>query len=103
MTIFLLALVRVGVRFSRGAPRLPDDEPLLMGLAAHFVHVALYFVILLMPVTGFVAWYWQVGLMDELHSLGENVILVIVGLHVVGAFYQHFVARTDVLARMLPF
>ena len=101
--IFLLALIRVGVRFSRGAPRLPDEEPVPMQLVAHFVHVVLYAIILLMPVTGFMAWYWQVGLMDELHSLGENVILVIVGLHVVGALYQHFVARTDVLARMLPF
>ena len=101
--ILLLALIRVGVRASRGAPRLPDEEPVLMQLAAHFVHVVLYAIILLMPITGFVAWYWHVGLMDELHSLGENVTLVIVGLHVVVALYQHFVARTEVLARMLPF
>ena len=101
VTIFLLALVRVGVRLVRGAPGLPDDEPLVMLLVAHFAHVALYAIILLMPVTGFVAWYWQVGLIDEIHSLGENVILVIVGLHVVVALYQHFVVRTDVLVRML--
>lgn len=71
--------------------------------APNFVHVVLYFVILLMSVTGFVAWYWQVGLMNELRSLDEDVILVIVGLHVVVALYQHIVARTDVLVRMLPF
>ena len=103
VTIFLLALIHAGVRFCRGALRIPEEEPVLMQLAAHFLHVMLYVVILLMPVTGFVAWYWQAGLMDELHSLGEDVILVIVGLHVVRALYQHFVARTDVLARMLPF
>lgn len=101
VTIFLLALVGVTARVVRGAPGLPDDESMAMAFVAHFVLVALYAIILFMPVTGFVAWYWQVGLVDEIHSLGENAILMIVGLHVFWALYQHFIARTDVLVRML--
>lgn len=101
VTIFLLALVRLGVRWRRGAPPLPADEPRIMRLSAHAVHVALYALIILMPITGALAWYFGIEQADQLHSLGENTIIVIVGLHIAGALYQHFIAKTDVLKRML--
>ena len=72
VTVFLLALVRVGVRLHRGAPPHPDDDPVATQLAAHLIHVLLY-----------------------------AVILLIVGVHVVGALYRLFVVRTDVLVRMI--
>ena len=101
VTVFLLALVRVGVRLHRGAPPRPCDDPVATHLAAHLIHVLLYAVILLMPVYAFIAWYLQVGLINELHALGMNAVLLIVGVHVAGALYQRFVARTDVLVRMI--
>ena len=101
VTVFLLALVRVGVRLHRGAPPRPDDDPVATQLAAPLIHVLLYSVILLIPVTGFIAWYWQAGLINELHTLGMNAVLLIVGVHVACALYQLFVVRTDVLLRMI--
>ena len=56
-----------------------------MQLVAHLIHVLLYAIILLMPVTGFIAWHRQVGLISEPHALGKNAIMLIVGGHVVGA------------------
>ena len=39
--------------------------------------------------------------MNEVQSLGGNTIMVVVELHIVGAFHQHFIAKKDILQRML--
>lgn len=101
VTVFLLAPVRVGVRLHRGAPLRPDDDPMTTQLAPHRIHVLPYAVILLIPVSGLIAWYSQAGLINEPHALGMNAVLLIVGVHVAGALHRRFVARTDVLVRML--
>lgn len=99
--IFTLALIRIGVRFWRGVPPLPEDEPMPLRLAAHGVHFALYAAIVLMPITGALTWWLDIELAAELHRMGPNVIYALVAAHVGGALYQHFVAKTDVLRRML--
>ena len=101
IAIFVLALVRVLVRLKRGAPPPPEDEHALLRLAARAVHFALYAVILLMPVTGGLAWFGGFATMAEVHGAGKPVVLALVVLHIGGALYQHFVAKTDVLRRML--
>ncbi len=101
IAIFLLALVRVFVRLRRGVPPPPRDEHILLRLAARAVHLALYAIILLMPVTGGMAWFGGIETMAAVHGAGKPVILGLVALHIGGALYQHFVARTDVLRRML--
>ena len=101
IAIFLLALVRAFVRLKRGAPPPPEDEHILLRLAARAAHFALYAVILLMPVTGGLAWFGGIETMAAVHGAGKPVILGLVVLHIGGALYQHFVAKTDVLRRML--
>ena len=101
IAIFVLALVRVLVRLKRGAPPPPEDEHALLRLAARAVHFALYVVILLMPVTGGLAWFGGFETMAEVHGAGKPAVLALVVLHIGGALYQHFVAKTDVLRRML--
>ncbi len=54
-----------------------------------------------MPVTGALAWYLGLGSMGEIHELAKPVIIVAVALHAAGALWQHFVAKTDVMVRML--
>ena len=39
--------------------------------------------------------------MDEIHSLGENTIMLVVELHIAGALCQHFTAKSDILRQML--
>ena len=101
VTVFLLAPVRVGVRLHRGAPLRPDDDPMTTQLAPHLIHVLLYAVILLIPVSGIIACHSQAGLINEPHALGMNAVLLIIGVHVAGALHRRFVARTEVLVRML--
>ncbi|MDE0333914.1 MAG: cytochrome b/b6 domain-containing protein [Defluviicoccus sp.] len=101
VAVFALALMRVVLRVRRGAPPPPRDEHPALRMAARATHIALYALILGMPVTGGLAWFGGIEAMAELHGAGKAAILVLVGLHILGALYQHFYLRTDVLRRML--
>ena len=101
IAVFALALLRVVLRVRLGVPPPPRDEHPALRMAARATHLALYALILLMPVTGGLAWFGGVEAMAELHRAGKVAILVLVGLHVLGALYQHVYRRTDVLRRML--
>jgi cytochrome b561 len=52
ITILILALLRLAVRLRRGAPPLPVDLPPVMKLAAKLSHVALYLLMIAMPLIG---------------------------------------------------
>jgi cytochrome b561 len=52
IAILLLALLRLVVRLRQGAPPLPIDLPEPMKLAAHLSHIALYTLMVAMPLIG---------------------------------------------------
>jgi cytochrome b561 len=52
ITILVLALVRLVLRFRRGAPPLPPDMSPIMKLAAHLSHVILYALMIALPLIG---------------------------------------------------
>jgi cytochrome b561 len=102
LLIFVFAALRVYLRFTQGAPATPDNEPVFLRFLAKATHVALYAVMLLMPISGSVAWFGGVDAAKAGHNLGKTVMLVFVLLHVAGAVYQHFILKTDVMRRILP-
>jgi cytochrome b561 len=99
--VLLLALARIYLRMTRGAPAPPADEPRLMQLAAEGVHMLIYALLMLLPLSGIVAWFVGVEASTDLHEWLKNVLLAAIALHVAGALFQHFVRRSDVLMRML--
>jgi len=101
ITIFFLALWRLGLLSRRGLPKPPDDEPaLLRGLAAA-VKLMLYAIMIVMPVSGVLNWFGGVALARQLHLLMEPVVPLTILLHFLGALYQQFWLKSDVLSRML--
>ena len=52
ISILILALLRIIVRWRRGTPPLPADLPEPMRLAAHLSHYALYLLMIAMPLIG---------------------------------------------------
>ena len=52
ITILVLALIRLGVRFRSGAPALPADLPGSIKLVARLSHYALYALMIGMPIIG---------------------------------------------------
>ena len=101
LAVLVLALVRLALRITHGAPPLPAGQPWIQTAIAHLAHAVLYLAILAMPISGAVAWYLDVPLAGEIHELAKPVIIVTVLLHAAGALVQHFVKKTDVLTRML--
>lgn len=101
LAVLVLAVLRLALRMRYGAPPLPADENIALQYIAKLAHVVLYAAIFLMPLTGALAWYLGLGNIGEVHEIGKPVIIVVVAVHAAGALWQHFVARTDVLSRML--
>lgn len=124
ITIFALAVVRLGWRLTHPAPPLPAGMSDLERRAAHAVHWLIYALIFVQPAIGFLqsnaanfpVVVWDVlplpaliGADEQLgedlaglHSIVGNTLAVLVLLHVAAALRHHFVLRDDVLRRMLP-
>ncbi len=101
LAILVLAVLRLALRIRHGAPALPEGENAYLQFVAKLAHLVLYAAIVLMPLTGALAWYLGVPEIGELHEIGKPIIIIVVAVHAVGALWQHFVAKTDVLRRML--
>jgi cytochrome b561 len=124
MLVLLLVLVRIGWKIvNRGLPG-PVGEP-WQRKAAVVGHGLLYLLILAQPISGWAmssaanypvtlfGWVQFPALVGENHDLHETledvhetlffVLLTVVTLHIVAAFYHHLVLKDGVLRRMLPF
>lgn len=98
--ILLLVIWRIVLRVRRGAIALPADEPAVLKFVARATHGLLYLLLILLPISGIAAWFGGAEQAADGHELMKNLLLVIVGLHVLGALYQQFVLKSDVLSRM---
>ena len=124
VTIFLVVVVRLAWRLANPVPRQPAGMPQWQRRLAGLSHAALYAILIVMPVTGWImssALNLPVVYLGLVHipspfgvdrALGETMkvvhlslavtLLVLVTIHVLAALYHHLVLRDDVLRRMLP-
>jgi cytochrome b561 len=124
VSIFILAVLRVLWRLTHAVPPLPPAMPRWERGAAAASHLLLYVLVIVIPLSGWLmssalgvkTVYLGVLPLPDLVAkdklLGEQLKLVhaglnwtlavLVGLHVAAALRHHFVARDDVLQRMLP-
>jgi cytochrome b561 len=122
VTVFLLALVRLAWRWRHPAPALPDAVPRWQRMGAHATHVAIYALLLALPLTGWlmssaagfpVVYFGVLPLPDlvaknkeladtlkDVHYVLNKTLLVLVLAHVGAALKHHFLDRDDVLRRM---
>ncbi|MDI3337001.1 cytochrome b/b6 domain-containing protein [Defluviimonas aestuarii] len=98
--ILVLAAMRLLARWRRGAPAAPDAGHPLMKPAAAVTHWALYALMIVIPLTGIAAWFGGIRDAGEVHEVLFNVLLLLVGLHVVGALYHQFVLKDGLMDRM---
>jgi cytochrome b561 len=101
ITILVLAIVRVGIRLTRGVPPVHWDKPAVLVWIGYATHMLLYGFIFGMPLTGAVAWFFGVEASAEIHEIGRLVLIPTIGLHAIGALAEHFVFKNNSLIRML--
>lgn len=124
LTVLALSVVRLGWRLTWRAPAYPGSVSAGERGLAKAVHVALYVLMIAMPLSGWVmasagkyplSWFglfdWPklavvkpsplYGLGHEFHEIGGWVLLVLALGHAGAALRHHFVLRDGVLRRML--
>lgn len=123
ITIFLLAVVRLGWRWSNPVPVLPVDLPAWQRRAARASHALLYSLLFAMPISGFL--YTAMGgfpvpffmvydlgplvspneagaeTFRAIHLTLQWLLYATVLLHVGAALEHHFIRKDGVLKRML--
>lgn len=97
--ILLTVLWRLALRARRGAPPVEGDNSALR-IIAQLTHLGLYALMLLMPISGALAWFGGVGAAAAGHNVLKLLLLALIALHVVGALYHQFVLRDGVMDRM---
>lgn len=125
ITVFLLTALRLAWRLLRPPPAASPDMPRWQLHAAAAVHGALYVLLFVIPLSGWlmssakgvsVAYLGVLPLPDlvaENEALGEQLetlhgmlncaLLGLIVVHALAALKHHFVDRDAVLVRMLPF
>lgn len=124
LTILSLALIRIVVRSRRGAPPLEPNLPAWQRRAAYASHAALYALIVLVPLAGWIATssccapvnlFWTVPLtfpapegesfakaVFQAHFALVFLLALVAAIHIGAALHHHFLRRDNTLRRMLP-
>ena len=124
VTVFFLAIMRIGWRLLNSAP--PYRVPLgrFTRLAASANHAALYVLMICVPIGGYilstasahsVSWFGLytfpslapvdkslADIAEAAHVTGAFIFIILIALHVVSAIWHHWFKRDEVMARMAP-
>lgn len=101
IAILLLAVLRLGLRFTKGVPDEMAQEPAIFRLAARLAHAGLYILIFAMPLSGIAAYYFGIDPAGSFHADVLKIILwALIAAHVAGALVHQFYWKSNVLRRM---
>ena len=123
LSVFALAVIRVLVNLSSKAPAIVPDPPGLQKRLAKLVQLALYVLMLGLPLAGWLtlsakgapipffglqlpaliaASESTARLIKDVHETGAAVGYFLIGLHSAAALWHHYFMRDNTLLRMLP-
>jgi superoxide oxidase len=124
LSVLVLVAVRVAARLAGTLPQVHPDLPRRQVLLARAMHLALYALMIGMPLLGWLTLSAEgkeipffgfhlpaliigkdASVADwakEIHEAGGTIGYFLIGLHAVAALYHHYVAGDDTLRRMLP-
>ncbi len=123
MLVFLLVWLRLAARLSGPTPAIQPAPPHWQQLSANLLHLALYVLMIAMPLTGWLLLSASgkpipffglelpsligpdkelAGLIKEVHEFGGTAGYYLIGLHIVAALHHHYIVKDDTLIRMLP-
>jgi len=120
--VFVLVWVRLAARLSGPTPAILPEPPGLQQLSSKLLHLALYALMIGMPLTGWLMLsaagnpipFFGLELpaligenkdlaeqFEELHEIVGTTGYFLIGLHTVAALYHHYITRDNTLTRML--
>ena len=122
VTVFLLVWLRLAWRVTHRPPALPEAMAPLMRLAAHAGHAALYVLMIVIPLSGWLmssakgfqtVWFGVLpipdlvgrdkalgDLLQEVHEALNVLLMLTLAGHVAAALWHHFILKDDTLRRM---
>ena len=101
MAVIALVLLRLVLRlFRKGPPEAPG--PKMMQMAAKAGHLALYVLMIAVPVTGYLSFSNLDRDMGGIHEVVTNLLLLLAFGHALLAFYHHYILKDGLLSRMIP-
>lgn len=124
ITILGLVAIRLLYRLFQATPPYPDSTEKWEKVAAHSVHLALYFFMFAVPLSGYFYTYAAgfpvvyLGLVElpapiapdpllkvqlkTLHEVLTTGMLMLISLHIAAALKHHFIDKDSIINRMLP-
>jgi len=123
LSVLFLVTVRIVARLISTAPAITPTPPVAQRWAAKLVHVALYALMIGMPLAGWVILSAEgkaipfFGLelpalvapdkglaefVEEIHETAGTVGYYLIGLHALAALFHHYFMRDNTMTRMLP-
>jgi len=99
--ILLLACWRLILRHDRGTPPPPEGEPEAFRKIGHLAHLALYALLIALPVTGALAWGGRIEAAGEAHEVLKTLLLVLILAHLGAVGMHQLVWKTGILRRMM--
>lgn len=123
LLMFALVWVRLAMRIKYPAPPIQPAPPVLQEMAAKLAHVALYGLMLGMPLAGWLLLSAAgkpipffglelpaligknkelAGQIKEIHELVGTLGYFLIGAHAAAALFHHYIKRDNTLLRMLP-
>ncbi|MCC6305076.1 MAG: cytochrome b/b6 domain-containing protein [Rhodobacteraceae bacterium] len=100
LLILAFALWRLVLRIRRGAPP-PPAGPAVLRLLAGLAHLALYALMVVMPLSGAAAWFFGVAPAAAVHVTLVPALIALVLMHAAAALWHHFWRQDESLLRML--
>ena len=123
MLVFVLVWLRLAARLSGPTPTIIPELPKLQQLSASLLHMALYLLMIGMPLTGWLMLsaagkpipFFGLELpaligenkalakqIKEVHEFVGTTGYYLIGLHAAAALYHHYLRHDNSLTRMLP-
>lgn len=124
LTVLALVILRILWRWVNIVPKLPASMPRWEFALESAVKFALYFCILLMPISGWIfssaaGYYPHIGnivfaapgipkskaiaeFFKQVHITTAWVLIGLLVLHILGALKHHFINKDNILRRMMP-
>jgi cytochrome b561 len=97
--VMIFALWRLALRARRGVPTAIESSK-AQAILAKLTHAGLYALMILMPISGAVAWFGGVDAAAQGHNVLKLLLLALIALHVLGALYHQVILRDGTMARM---